>query len=104
EFLTGTPLPLTDIVVNPKDGALYFAIGGRKTTSGLYRVTYVGKESTAPSKGDAAGLEARKLRRKLESYYGKKDREAARVAWPYLGSADRFLRYAARTILEHQGP
>ena len=29
EFVTGTPLPLTDLVVNPKDGAMYFAIGGR---------------------------------------------------------------------------
>src|SRR5262245_26061655 len=33
EFISGSPLPLTDIVVNPKDGALYFAIGGRKTQS-----------------------------------------------------------------------
>ena len=48
EFLNGTPLPLTDIVINPKDGAMYFTIGGRRTKSGLYRVTYVGKESTAP--------------------------------------------------------
>ena len=28
---------------------MYFAIGGRKTTSGLYRVTYDGPESTAPA-------------------------------------------------------
>ena len=42
EFVTGTPLPLTDLVINPTDGAMYFAIGGRKTQSGLYRVTYVG--------------------------------------------------------------
>ena len=40
EFITGTPLPLTDIVVNPVDGAMYFAIGGRKVQSGLYRVTH----------------------------------------------------------------
>ncbi len=51
EFLNGSPLPLTDVVVNPKDGALYFTIGGRKTQSGLYRVTYTGKESTEPSQG-----------------------------------------------------
>src|SRR5438270_10860850 len=49
EFVTGTPLPLTDIVISPKDWAMYFAIGGRKTKSGLYRVTYVGSESTEPS-------------------------------------------------------
>jgi glucose/arabinose dehydrogenase len=31
DFVSGSPLPLTDVVVNPKDGALYFTIGGRKT-------------------------------------------------------------------------
>ncbi|HEY6565549.1 MAG TPA: heme-binding protein, partial [Pirellulaceae bacterium] len=36
EFLTGSPLPLTDVVVNPRDGALYFVVGGRQTKSGLY--------------------------------------------------------------------
>ena len=60
EFLSGSPLPLTDVVVNPKDGALYFTIGGRKTQSGLYRVTYAGKESTAPAK---AGRRRRRLAR-----------------------------------------
>src|SRR5436305_10076171 len=58
EFAAGAPLPLTDVVVNPKDGALYFTIGGRKTQSGLYRINYVGSDSTAPSKGDAAGADA----------------------------------------------
>ena len=50
EFISGSPLPLTDIVVNPNDGALYFAIGGRRTKSGLYRVTYSGSESIASPK------------------------------------------------------
>ena len=45
EFLSRTPLPLTDAAVGP-DGALYFTIGGRGTQSELYRVTYVGKEPT----------------------------------------------------------
>src|SRR5437660_9486880 len=90
EFLSGTPLPLTDIVVNPKDGALYFVIGGRMATSGLYRVTYVGEEATTPSKGNSTGAEARVLRRKLESYYTNKDPKAVAVAWPYLGHPRRF--------------
>ena len=30
---------------------MYFAIGGRRTHSGLYRVTYTGAESTEPSRG-----------------------------------------------------
>src|SRR5205807_10172263 len=73
EFLNGSPLPLTDIVINPKDGAMYFTIGGRTTMSGVYRVSYVGGESTAPAKGDAAGADHRAVRKKLESYYGKQD-------------------------------
>ena len=44
-FIAGQPLPVTDIVVG-HDGALYFTIGGRRTQSGLYRVTYIGAEST----------------------------------------------------------
>src|SRR5262249_61970245 len=102
ELLSGTPLPLTDIAVSPKDGAMYFTIGGRRTRSGLSRVTYVGKEPTAPSKGDAAGKEARALRRKLEAFHGKKHADAVKTAWPYLGDKDRFIRYAARVAVEHQ--
>src|SRR5262245_47901469 len=70
EFVAGTPLPLTDVVVNPEDGAMYFTIGGRNTQSGLYRVTYTGSESTAAvgtplaAPADAAA-EARLLRSKL---------------------------------------
>jgi putative heme-binding domain-containing protein len=104
EFLNGSPLPLTDIVVNPKDGAMYFAIGGRNTMSGLYRVTYTGSESTAPSPHKASPSAAVATRRKLESFYGKKDAAAVDVAWPHLSSEDRFLRYAARTVLEFQDP
>ena len=53
EFLSGGPLPVTDAIIHPGDGAMYFAIGGRKVQSGLYRVTYVGKESTAPVKSSS---------------------------------------------------
>jgi putative heme-binding domain-containing protein len=104
EFVTGTPLALTDVVINPKDGAMYFAVGGRKTQSGLYRVTYAGKESTAPPQSDNTGAEARALRHKLEAFHARKDPAAVEVAWPYLGHEDRFLRFAARIALEHQDP
>jgi putative heme-binding domain-containing protein len=105
EFVTGTPLPLTDAVVNPVDGALYFAIGGRKTTSGLYRVTYTGGEPTAPVQPAAdAGSELRTLRHRLEAFHGRRDAAAVETAWPYLGHADRFLRHAARVAIEHQDP
>ncbi len=104
EFVTGTPLPLTDVVINPADGAMYFTVGGRKTQSGLYRVTYAGLEPTAPSKGDDSGAEQRALRHRLESFHGRKDPKAVDAAWPYLGHEDRFLRFAARVALEHQDP
>ena len=102
EFITGQPLALTDIVINPKDGAMYFAVGGRKTQSALYRATYVGIESTAPSKGDSRSAKERELRRRLESFHGRQDPKAVQAAWPYLAHKDRALRYAARVALEWQ--
>jgi putative heme-binding domain-containing protein len=104
DFVNGSPLPLTDITVNPKDGALYFTTGGRNTLSGLYRLTYVGAESTAPAPPDKTGAEQRAIRKKLEALYGKNDPQAAAIAWPYLGDSDRFLRFAARSLLEFQDP
>jgi putative heme-binding domain-containing protein len=104
ELLNGTPLPLTDIVISPTDGALYFTTGGRNTLSGLYRVTYTGKESTEPWRQGANMTPERAARKKLESFYDKKDPRAVETAWPYLSSPDRFLRFAARTVLEFQGP
>ncbi|MBC7920719.1 MAG: heme-binding protein, partial [Ferruginibacter sp.] len=38
EFISGSPLPLTDGVIGP-DGALYFLTGGRRLESDLYRVS-----------------------------------------------------------------
>lgn len=103
EFITGTPLPLTDIVINPVDGAMYFAIGGRKVQSGLYKVTYTGEESTA--KVDASNTEGTKLRgirHQLEELHTGDHPNAVDVAWPYLSHADRTIRYAARTAIEHR--
>src|SRR5262249_48854386 len=94
EFLNGSPLPLTDIVINPKDGAMYFTIGGRTTMSGLYRVTYVGEESTNPLPKIVRDLNKRP-REILERFYDTKDPKAVETAWPYLSNSDRFLRYAA---------
>ena len=104
EFVTGTPLPLTDLVVNPKDGAMYFAVGGRKTQSGLYRVTYTGQESTAVAREFQTNSEVRGQtnRRLLEQFHGKQDPKAVAAAWSSLGSPDRFHRFAARTAVESQ--
>ncbi|HEX4129376.1 MAG TPA: c-type cytochrome [Pirellulales bacterium] len=106
EFITGAPLPVTDMIVHPGDGAMYFAIGGRKVQSGLYRVTYAGAESTAPTRPlvDESAADARKLRQRLEAFHGHHDPEAVSVAWPYLADDDRFVRWAAWTAIEHQPP
>ncbi len=102
EFLSGAPLPLTDAIIHP-DGAMYFAIGGRKVQSGLYRVTYTGKESTAPVRTTVTkGLKAREERHALEAFHGKQDPKAIKVAWPELDNEDRFIRWAARIAIEHQ--
>jgi putative heme-binding domain-containing protein len=102
EFLTGAPLPITDAIIHPGDGAMYFTIGGRKVQSGLYRVTYVGDESTELINATADSSSARDTRHALEAYHGGQDPAAIAAAWPHLADADRFIRFAARTAIEHQ--
>jgi putative heme-binding domain-containing protein len=102
-FVSGQPLPVTDVVVG-HDGALYFTIGGRKTQSGLYRVTYTGTESTAPAKPPLnRDVEAaRAVRHRLEGCHGRQDPTTVMAAWPFLSSSDRFIRWASRTAIESQ--
>ncbi|WP_345688148.1 c-type cytochrome [Novipirellula caenicola] len=102
EFVTGAPLPITDAIIHPQDGAMYFTIGGRRVQSGLYRVTYVGNESTELVEPKVVKNEARETRHMLESFHGKQDPKAIETAWPYLADDDRFIRFAARTAIEHQ--
>ena len=102
EFLAAKPLPLTDLVVNPRDGALYLATGGRRTQSALYRVTYVGNESTAPSPVVELSPVVER-RRQLEAL--QEPLAAGRgldPIWAALVEGDRTLRYVARVALEHQ--
>jgi len=81
---------------------MYFAIGGRRVQSGLYRVTYTGSDDTSPAAPDKTLTTETKLRHELEALHGKQDPKAVEVAWPHLASKDRHLRWAARTVLEHQ--
>lgn len=107
EFVTGGPLPVSDAIIG-KDGAMYFTIGGRRVQSGLYRVTYAGDEDTtlvSPIRTHTAiTLEegARMKRQSLEAFHGKADPKAVAAAWPNLSHEDRYIRAAARTVLEHQ--
>ena len=109
EFVSRAPLPLTDVIIG-KDGAMYFSVGGRGTQSELYRVTYVGKESTQPvdNTPDPMSEETkqRQLRNRLEAFHNKgviipEDYE---LILGNLGNPDRFIRYAARVALEQKPP
>ena len=103
EFISGSPLPLTDGTIGP-DGAMYFMTGGRRLESDLYRVYYDGEIEKDIKPLQAADLPAEnKLRRELEEFH-KPGASAAGIdkAWANLDHADRFVQYAARIALEHQ--
>lgn len=102
EFISGSPLPLTDGIIGP-DGAMYFATGGRRLESDLYRVTYKGELDTHVPLTVADLPEEAKLRRDLEQYHkAGAPAEGLDKAWAQLGHADRYVQYAARIVLEHQ--
>ena len=102
EFISGAPLPLTDGTIGP-DGAFYFATGGRRLESDLYRVYYKGELDTyTPLSASDLPQEAQ-LRRELEQYHAKGAPAAGlELAWSNLNHADRFVQYAARVAVEHQ--
>jgi putative heme-binding domain-containing protein len=107
EFLSGSPLPLTDVVVNARDGAMYFTIGGRKTQSGLYRVTYAGSEIPPPpfktlSFTGGNGPIPEQDRKHAETFHAGPDPKAIEAVWSGLDSPDRFVRFASRVAIEHQ--
>ncbi len=103
EFLSRSPLPLTDALVG-KDGAFYFTVGGRGTQSELYRVTYKGNESIAPvDPRFEQGAELRKLRREIEAWHRDTHSDSSvpvDFLVKHLGHSDPYIRYAARIALE----
>lgn len=103
EFLSGTPLPLTDIVINPTDGAMYFTIGGRRTTSGLYRVSSIADD--APIRTESSQINNwSSERRLLEREHSQTNRSRIDHIWKQLNNEDRFIRFAARIALELHDP
>ncbi len=100
-FITGTPLPVADAIIHPEDGAMYFVIGGRKVQSGLYRVTYQGKESTKPYVHKTQANELTLLRRQLETLHVGSNPKALELAWPHVDHSDRFVRWAALMAIQH---
>jgi len=107
-FASAMPLPVTDIIVRPQDGAMYFAVGGRRTKSALYRIVYDGQQRPAPPQPalseDALekAKQLRKIRHELEALHTASAPPALDEIWPHLASEDRFIRHAARVALEHQ--
>ena len=101
EFLSGTPLPLTDIIAG-NDGNLYFATGGRRLDSHLYRLRYTGANPFTSADADTTHTAARTLRKDLERFHTQVAPEGVAMAWDHLDHEDRFIRYAARIALEHQ--
>jgi putative heme-binding domain-containing protein len=101
EFLSRTPLPLTDVVIG-RDGHMYFTVGGRGTQSELYRVRYEGTESTSSAPSLALTPEQR-LRRELEQFHvdsAPNPESSAQRLLAGLAHSDRHIRYAARVGLE----
>jgi len=102
EFLSGTPLPLTDMIAGT-DGNLYFASGGRRIDSHLFRLRYTGSDAQEPVANTNTIAESlRALRQSLEKYHSIQSSEAIPLAWANIDHEDRHIRYAARIALEHQ--
>jgi len=88
-FLKGRPLNVTGLEFGP-DGAMYFSTGGRRTQSGLYRVSRVAadvRRLTTSSAKDQSLLTSAATNGKV---------------WARLDSPDHWVRYAARVELESQ--
>jgi len=115
-FASAMPLGVTDMVVRPQDGALYFAVGGRQSQSALYRIIWTGVGDTqqagpagasqlaafgSPASSLSTG-EARHLHQSLEKFHVGPAPGAVDYVWPHLGSPDRHISTAARIALEHQ--
>ena len=102
EFLSGTPLPLTDMIAG-SDGNLYFATGGRRINSHFYRLRYTGDIMDATENAsDNEAENLRKLRHSIEKYHTEQSEKGVALAWENLNHKDRFIRYASRIALENQ--
>ncbi len=113
-FATAAPLPITDLVIHPDDGAMYFTVGGRRTQSGLYRIRYTGDldsgelaadETSKAEDAEGADQEAqqlRELRQQIEASHVQEPEGAIDLAVKHLGHSDRTIRFASRIALEQR--
>jgi hypothetical protein len=100
-FASGSPFSVADVIVNPADGSLLVLVGGN-ANSALYRVSYTGNESTAPTSPDTRFAALRAQRHQLEGMLGSRNPASIDAVWPLLGHEDHGIRYVARTVLEWQ--
>jgi putative heme-binding domain-containing protein len=96
-FLKGRPLNVTGIDFGP-DGAMYFVTGGRRTQSGLYRVSSTTQSATkfvgpTGSRDHSESLEPSRFSKGA-------DPKSLSEIWNGLDDSDRWTRYAARVELE----
>jgi putative heme-binding domain-containing protein len=112
EFASGRPFPVTDIVIG-KDGAMYITTGGRRTQSGLYRITWAGAPEAVDSVAAGRSQQAMpdfELRHACEDAYAGssgndfESTEAAEVLSGYLSSGRGFTARAARLALQNFDP
>ena len=103
-FCSSNALPVTDLTINPTNGAMYFLIGGRRSQSALYEITYTGNESVEAVAPSVEVNDLVKLRRELEQSHVEGSPVSLDALWENLGHADRHIRFAARIGLEHQSP
>ncbi|QEG24570.1 c-type cytochrome [Mariniblastus fucicola] len=103
-FCSSNALPVTDVTINPVNGKMYFLIGGRRSQSALYEISYTGSESTAAVDAKVEPGELVKLRRELEESHVEGSSVSVDMLWENLGHSDRHIRFASRIGLEHQAP
>lgn len=96
----GKPLPVSDLVAHPGDGAVYIATGGRDIATVLYRLRAEEPSDEVPASGEKTNATVA-LRRRLESRHPEGAKAVDQEAWAALGHSDRHVRHAARVALEH---
>lgn len=104
-FLAGKPFPVTDLVV-AKDGAMYVTTGGRRTQSGLYRVSWTKpiEESTATAIGRSrASSSGEGLRARLDPSAPAPTAKELESYANMLGGVSVSAR-AARAVIERATP
>ena len=98
EMVAGAGLPLSDAAIGA-DGHMYFLTGGRRTKSTMWRLSYIGKESTAAATPLLLSAEIQQ-RRVLDELILSPDPAALPKIWELLGATDRTMRFSARAALE----